>query len=327
MRVSDRGRLDTLLSGLAAHNKVYLNLSNQLSSGVKVSNPGDDEKYSLIVSNENKLADIELFSKRINYLRGYFEFVEENLSQANSVLIRAKEIATQASNETYSPEARERLSHEIFQLRDHLVQLANATYQGRFIWAGTDDDDPPFDAQAYTVPASGPASVRYVFDAEPGTNETRSVQISPDFSVEIAGSGFDVFARAIGSLERLGRALAGYSTNPPTGLPNGTGSAYSFPADYQNQTNAIRQALDMIEEARAEDIANQRTLVGSRMTRLNIASEILRLDKSSAEEFLAKHRDTDIAEVSSKISLVETHLQATYLVIARVSNLNLLDYL
>lgn len=327
LRIADKNRLNLLLQGLQSHQQSYLRYSQQLSTGVRVENPGDDPNFSLISFNELKLADTDSFKKRISFLKGYFDFLDENLNQANNVLIRAKEIAQQAANETYSPEMRERLSHEVFQLRDHLVRLANATYQGRYVWGGSADDNPPVDLSSYTVPSSGPASQRYVFDSEPGRDVFRQVQVSPDFTVQMNDSGFETFARAIGALERLGRALAGYSTNPPTGLPNGTGSAYNFPNDFSNQTAAIRNALDLLEDARANDIGNQRTIIASRLTRLDISMQILRLDQGAAEDYLAKVRDVDVAEAATKLKLTETFLQATYQVISRVSRLNLLDYI
>ncbi|MCS6893540.1 MAG: flagellin [Deltaproteobacteria bacterium] len=327
MRVSDKSKYYHLLTGLNKHQKSYNIYAAQVSTGIKLANPSDGNGYSETVRRENNLSLADQFLNRIGFLAGYFSFLEENLSQANSIIVRAKEIAQQAANETYSIQAREHLSLEVFQLRDHLVQLANSTYQGRYVWGGVDDDDPPFDQQTYTVPASGPASVRYVFDSEPGTSIMRSVKISHDFEVQLNESGFNVFARAIGALERLGRALAGYSTNPPSGLPNGTGSAYSFPNDYQNQTSAIRAAIDLLEQARSQDISNHRTIIASKMTRLDIAKSIITMEKESDQEFLVQTRDADIGESATRLTQTENLLQTTYKLLARVSNLNLLDYI
>ncbi len=326
-RVSDKNKYTTLLQSLKNHTANYVRYTDQITSGVTITKPSDSHLYSDISFRENNLIEVNLFLKRINYLRGFFDFVEENLNQANNVLIRAKEIAVQASNETLSPEMRARLSLEVFQLRDHLVQLANAKYQDRYIWAGADDDDPPFDQGSYIIPTAGPASVRYYFDNELGTNVFRRVQISHNFDVQINESGAQTFAAAIGALERLGRALAGYSTNPPTGLPDGTGAAYNFPADYSLQTSAIRQALDLIEQVRVDDITNMRTIYASKMTRLDIAQNLLGLEKLSDEEYLSANRDTDIPDVASKLARTETFIQATYQLLSRVSRLNLLDYL
>jgi len=326
-RVPDSIRFGTLLSGIYNHKREFDRAAKEVSSGKRVFTPSDSVNYPQIVAHEAKLQDISSFKSRIESLRGYFAFVEENLAQANNVLVRAKEIAVQAANETLDPAARERLSHEVFALRDHLVRLANSTYQGQYIWGGADSDDPPFDALTYTVPASGPASQRYVFDAEPGTNVFNKVKVSYDFEVTVGAHGGDTFSRAIGALERLGRALAGYSTNPPTGLPNGTGSAYSFPADYPLQTQAIRQAIDLLEEARANDIGNQRTIVGSKMTRLDIAEKLITMDKDASLEFLAKERDSDIAEAATRLTRSDQLLQASYQVLARISRLSLIDFI
>jgi flagellin-like hook-associated protein FlgL len=161
----------------------------------------------------------------------------------DELLVRAKEIAQQGANEALSPSARAFLAEEVFQIRDQVVGLANSSYQGRYVYGGADDDDPPFDAGIYNEPITGPASIKYDFDAEIGTSQERSIKLTDDVSITINTPGDRVFGTTIEALERLGRSLSGYATTPDSGITDGGGVGYVFPADYKIQTADIKKAI------------------------------------------------------------------------------------
>jgi flagellar hook-associated protein 3 FlgL len=208
-----------------------------------------------------------------------------------------------------------------------MVSLANSTYQGRFVFGGTDDDDPPYDEAAYTEPASGEASKRYVFDNEPGTSTTRTLAVTDDLSISITTPADKVFGTAVESLERLGRSLGGYSTTPASGTPDGGGTAYTFPADYKRQTADVLSTINMIDDARNNDILPERVSVGGRLRRLETGESLLALTKTSAQEVLSRIQDADETESAANLAQAQTALQASYSVTAKVLRLTILDYI
>lgn len=110
-----------------------------------------------------------------------------------------------------------------------MVSLANSTYQGRYIYGGTADDQPPYaETTPYDVPASGDATKRYEFQALDGSDMAKEVKLTDDLTLTITTPGNEIFDDAIFALERLARAVAGYQTNPADGQPDGTGDAYVF---------------------------------------------------------------------------------------------------
>ena len=257
---------------------------------------------------------------------------EAILEQTNNLLVRAQEIANQAANGSNSVEERNILSQEVFQIRDQLVSLANTTFQGRYIYGAADDDDQPFDETTYAVPdsATNPdAAKRYIFDDEDGTAVTRTVQVSDTDSVRIVTSGNEVFSKAIGSVEMLGRSLAGYRTtlDGTTGLPDGTGTAYTLPADYAEQTHDILAAMVSIKDASVNDAIAERTSVGSRLSRLEQVISILNSLKLTTDTSRAQIQDTDIVEASARFSSLKTSLEALLASGVQISNISLLNYL
>ncbi len=316
----------------------------ELTTGLKVSDPSDDPgRAGTIASLLSTLQQIDGHQQRIGTSLDMLGIQENALTSANEIVVRAKEIAAQAANSSVSPEVRRTMAEEVFQLRDALVSLANTRYQGMYVYGGLDDDDPPVDANSsfYTnPPAASPApaaKIHYSFDAassNPGQDQTRSVQISNTDSIRINTPGQQVFGDAINNLERLGRALAGYQTNlvdsdgdTEVDDPDGTGAAYTFPADAAQQLSDIQATIDAIENARANDLEPEISSIGARSARLQQAQTILASLKETTEQARSRIQDADFAESASKFANLQTALQALLASGAKINNLSLLDYL
>ncbi|NMC61926.1 MAG: hypothetical protein GYA55_02030, partial [SAR324 cluster bacterium] len=237
-------------------------------------------------------------------------------------------------NESNSATNRAQLAEEIFQIRDHMVNLANSTYQGKYIWGGLDDDTPPYSDAAtwtpdsgYTNPTTGEAHERWVFNSDPAALLSKMVKISDDVSVTVNTPGNKVFDNAIQALERLGRALSGYRTEPAAGAPDGSGDPYTFPDDYSEQTEDITECIDLLKNARAVDILPEQVDVAGRMRRLQTAESLIDLSKTSGQEVLDRLQNTDMFKAGSEFSAAQTALQAALLVNSRVLNQSILNYI
>ena len=305
---------------------------NELSSGTRVSNPSDDPARSGTIEQlRNTLERLDRHKQRMAYASNFLNQQEGVLQQARDLMTRAKELATQGANETVGTTLRAGMAVEVFQIRDALVNLANSKINGRYIYGNLDDDDPPVDqTTAYTVPAgTDVANTRYRFDNETGTGPTRSVQISDFTSMQITSSAGIVFGNAIGTLERLGRALAGYRSTPEDGsaIPDGGGVAFNLPGETSAQTDAIRLSINLIDDAVQDDIENERISVGGRLARVQIEQDLLETAKLETQKTRAELQDTDVAEAASRLNSLETAFQGTLSVGARINNLSLLDFL
>jgi flagellar hook-associated protein 3 FlgL len=326
-RVSENQNVRQLVVN-ALENKRRLNdLSNQLTTGLKVNKPSDSVDAGAIARYQTLIAKVDSYGTAVAQTKSLLEYQDSIVSQATEVIVRAKEIAQQGANETLNPESRAQLAEEVFQLRDQLASLANSTYQGRYVYGGADDDDPPYDEGVYLVPATGPARVRYTFDGELGTDTPKSVQITDEISVTLNTPANRVFGTAIEALERLSRALSGVRTHPlPSGTPDGGGLEYTFPGEYHLQTEHIRGAIDLLNQARDVDLIPERVSLGGRLRRLETGQALLDLTKNSAKEVLSRLQDADETEVAANLQQAQTALQASYSVTAKVLRMTILDY-
>jgi flagellar hook-associated protein 3 FlgL len=70
---------------------------------------------------------------------------DASLGEASNVFMRLKELAVQASNDTYNAEQRQAIAKEIDQLNEHLESLANTRVNGKYIFNGTNVNTKPVD--------------------------------------------------------------------------------------------------------------------------------------------------------------------------------------
>jgi flagellar hook-associated protein 3 FlgL len=331
-RISENQVARALLADIADNRGRVNRFSREVSTGLKAIDPGDSKFAGTIAQYRETLDRIAGHKQRVETVKATLAFQDNVLTQVNDILVRGRELATQAANETVGPEVRSQMSREVFELRDHLVTLANSKNQGKYVFAGTDDDDAPYGQAAYALPLTGDAGERWIYDdttvnADLGNADSRSVNVTDDLSIVVSKPGSSIFSNGIYALERLGRALAGYETLPASGQPDGTGAAYSLPTDTGRQTAAIQDAITLLTNAREQDVIPERVGVGASLRRLDTASSLLDLTETDAKEALAKLQEADIAESGSNLQQAQTALEVSYTITSRLLNLSILDYL
>jgi flagellar hook-associated protein 3 FlgL len=326
-RISETSTINSLITMLARNRIQVDKYSQQLASGVKVSEPGDSTSSGTISALKGVLDRIESYKRGVTTAQGMLAFQDDVLGQAGDVLVRAKEVAAQGANETMDSVQRAALAEEVFQLRDQMVSLANSTYQGMHIYSGAASDVAPYGTPATYDNGSGAGLSRYVYTTNAGSGTVKSIAVGDNLTVDINTAGNQVFDNAIQGLERLGRALQGYRTEPDTGAPDGSGTAYSMPADYQEQTQDIKKAMDLLDQARQTDIEPERVSVGGRMKRVEIAQSLLEMNSTNSKEELSKMQDADIADAATRLQLAQTALEASMSVTVRALDLSILKYI
>lgn len=312
----------------------------QVASGQKVRDPSDDPgRAGTIAEFQFSLQRIERHEQRVALAESMLSIQDSVLSSTEDILLRAKELATQAANETNSPETRATIAQEVWNLRDNLISLGNTKVQGIFIYGGAVDDQVPFQTQTgvagYANPSNpnDPANKMTFFNPNDGTQQTRSVNISDIDSIRLNTPGDRVFENGIIALERLGRALSGYDTELADSdgdgrmEPTGAGDQLVFPADYGRQSQLLRTLIDDIENARGVDVNNERADLGSRMNKVNENKKILDSLKINIEQSRAILQDVDIFEAASNLTNLQVNLEALLASGSRIQSLSLLDFI
>ena len=263
------------------------------TTGSRIRHPGDDP------SGSGQMVAFGLNSARYTAIaRGTGSAYDElklsdaALGDVSDVLTRARQMAVQFSNSTYDASQAAGAAEEVQGLIGQVVASMNTRVGNRYVFGGTADSAPPFDAAGNY---SGDAGVRRV-EIAPGVLQQTNVQA--DLHIKGTSGGVDVFA----VLSDLHAALTTYTTG-----------------GVQATLDDLDQALGQVSRATAQ--------TGSYMNALETATTAAKASASLAEEGRAAVGEVDLIEASIKLQSTQTALQATLQAAAQSFKLSLLDYL
>jgi len=265
----------------------------QLSSGRRVNQLSDDPAAAAsIVGNHDQSGQDDQFLQNISTLQSKFQVADSTLSNVVTVLTRAISLGTEGANGTLNPGDRQAIAGEVQGLISQTLSLANTTYQGAFIFAGTAVNTQPFTQTGSAVTYNG-------------NNNSTSVELSTGVSIGGNLPGSQLFQNAsgdiFGSLENLNTALL--------------------------SGNNIGAAVSQVENA-LSTVSTQRVFYGNALNQINRSENFLSQDKinlSTQENALV---GVDPAKAASDLVQAQIANQSVLSATARTLNLpTLLDFL
>lgn len=143
MRVTNSMMVNRMMMNMNRNLNKMNSLYEDYSTGKKIHRPSDDPVIvarSLKISTD--IAENEQFKKNINDVNSVLEKTETSLNELNSVLLRVRELTSQASNGVLTKEDTLKIKAEIDQLKQEIIKISNDTYVGRHIYSGYKTDKP-----------------------------------------------------------------------------------------------------------------------------------------------------------------------------------------
>ncbi len=286
-------------------------LQLQAATGKRINRPSDDptaispvlSARTQIQTSDRYIETIETGSDRIENMDGYLDSIE-------NTLVRVKEINIAVINGSLSDEDRATFADEVHQLRETLLSDANASVDGKYLFAGFNEKTTPF-VRNPNYPATEPNPVTYT-----GDDGELEYEIAPNelIKVNMPGNGF-----LMGDFNFDGTTDAGaydifsVVTQLEQDIRN-------------NDTTALANSLDNIENA-TNQVRSQRSLSGNVGSRLETALSHMEQIKIDMEEFRSRYEDADLLETITDMQLQEQSFQAALNVTGKVSELSILNYL
>ncbi|MFC7300900.1 flagellar hook-associated protein FlgL [Cognatiluteimonas weifangensis] len=184
LRVSTSGLFAQGLSSMQLRQGEIAKLNQQINSGVRLTRAADDPAGMAASQRlDHLLARLEQYGSNATIADSRLRQQESALSDSGDILLRARELAVQANNDSLSDPDRRAIALELRSLRAGLLQIANRDDgAGRRLFAGTRDGVVPFTDNAGSVAYSG----------DDGQNV---IDIGPDASVRDSNPGSEVFLR------------------------------------------------------------------------------------------------------------------------------------
>jgi flagellar hook-associated protein 3 FlgL len=297
MRVTDRMMFEraTREGGKA---KEALDLATQrLSTGARFSHPGEDPAAAALVALARARAErLDAVSRAAARASDELVTADAALSEVTAGLARARELAVQLSASTYAASERAAAAKEVRGVLSAAVASLNVKVGNRFLFGGTADAAPPFDASVPgTVTYAGDAGVREV-EIAPGVRQAASVRA--DVALKGAGGGTDVLA----TLEALAAAL---EANDPA---------------------AIRGTLDPLATG-TDQLARARGELGALMATFDAAVAAGEAGRDDARIEAAHLSDADPIAAAKDLAFAQRALEAALTATAKGFQLTLLDKL
>ena len=306
MKISTSQLYDSAITQMNRQQSNVAEMQAKLASGKSLVKPSDDaEKATLIQRLNSAMQRQDVYELSLNRADNRLRMEETALSSAQDMLQRIRELAIQGNSDTLSSADRNIIAKEVSSLRDALFSLANTEDEsGNYIFSGT----------AVKMPAFARDSNNKIYYN--GDQNQTSVDISEYRQVKINRAGDVVF----NSVERTG-AYGDIEEVEFFNVLDDFVSALNSGGD-QMLSRGLKEISTL-----TDDMALSLADVGSRLNTVESQRDIIDETKLRYQELLSNAEDLDYATAVTKLSAQVLSLEAAQASFAKISQLNLFNYL
>jgi flagellin-like hook-associated protein FlgL len=149
MRITNTILFNTTLANIQQYNARLLQANEEASSGRRLHRPSDDPTGTRrVLDLRGRLSALEQFKGQRVVTTSLLEGTDTALQSVETLLLSAKALALRGANDTLGPDQRATLANEVAGLLHQAIALGNSDVNGRYLFAGQANDQPPFSEQA-----------------------------------------------------------------------------------------------------------------------------------------------------------------------------------
>ncbi len=269
----------------------------QISSGRSVNVPSDNPAAAaLLAQNADQIAQTDQFQRSLGSVQGEIQNADSTLNSVITSLQQAISLGVEGANGTVNSTDRAAIVVQVQGIQSQLLSLANLTYQGNYVFGGTETQTTP-----YVLDATSSSGVLYQ-----GNTGVNQISLGNNFALQTNLPGSQIFSSPGGDLFQSIQDLI-------TSLQS-------------NNTSSIGTAVNELSNA-SNHVNAQAVFYGNALNQLT--SQSTYLDTESTQ--LAQQQDTEgaanLPAVITNLTTSQTSLQATLASIAQTSQTNLFSYL
>jgi len=294
MRINPNPTPD-LLAALARVQQDEQSAMLELTTGRRVNKPSDDPTASaVLVQNQDQSEQTAQYLKSLTNLRGQLQTADATLNSMVVALQRAITLGVEGATGTLSNANRASLADELSGIQDQLLSLANLSFQGQFLFAGTATRTRPFIADD-----ASPSGVRY--DGNSGVN---AVEVGDGFLLPINKPGSQLFAAA-------GKNVFQATHDLIQAMQTGVG--------IDAAVTQVRQTLDYL--------SGQRVFFGNTVNQMDAQQTFLNSQKLELSQQETNLAGSDMASAVSRMVNAQNARDASLAAMGRATQTTLFDYL
>jgi flagellar hook-associated protein 3 FlgL len=304
------------------------NLQLQAATGKRLNRPSDDPTaISPVLSARTQIQTSDRYIETIDSGLDRIDNMDGTFAHIENVLQRVREIAIAGVDGALSPQDMVTYGDEVAQLKDELLDAANAQVDGKFLFAGYETKTKPFVANpAYNPltynpaiydPATNPPPVLYQGDA--GQLE---MEIAPNELVRVGVDG--------------GSFFLGLQDTNSDGIYDNSDSITGSDLFHQlslleadlkaNNPASVSTRIASLDPA-IEQARTQRSLLGNIGARLETARGHMEDIQIDMQEMRSRYEDADILDTITKLKQQQQAFEGALNVTGQVSQLSILNFL
>ncbi len=269
----------------------------QVSTGKRVNVPSDDPLAAAqMVGNQDQTNRADQYLQNIDTLTNQLQTADAAVGSAVQSVTQAITLGVQGSTGTLSNANRLQIVQNLLGIQSQLVQLANTSVGGSFLFGGTATTAPP-----YTLDPASPSGVTYN-----GNSGTNTVQVADGLNLQTNMPGSQLFQNSAGD-------VFGSLQNLITALQSGTATAA------ETATNQLRTAFD--------SLTGQRIFYGNAVNQLNSTQTFLQQEQVTLKSQANNLVGADITKAATDLTQATTAHDAALAAAAKILPTSLLDYL
>lgn len=188
IRVTQRNMYGSMINNMQNSLAAYMESTMQGSTQKRINRPSDDPAGTFrVLTARNEIQNTDQYKTNVETAKGWLQLADNVVAtQTNNILTQLKELAEQASTDTYTADQRKIMADEARSLFGSLLNLSNTEFDGKSIFAGHRYDSNAFE-QGLAVTSwdenwAGAAN-RGDFSIEGSSESTIMVQFTSDGTV------------------------------------------------------------------------------------------------------------------------------------------------
>jgi flagellar hook-associated protein 3 FlgL len=306
MKISTRLLFDRASAQMSNVQTKLTQTQAQLAQGKQIINASDAPNQAATIQRLKSILNRqESYQSSLNTVKARLEGEDSTLSGVSDLLVRAKEVAVQGANDTLSAGDRKALGTEMRALRDQMLSLANTKdSNGNYLFSGS-----RVKQAAFIETANGSPEYR-------GDQTRMNVRVGEQRTIPINRTGTDAFV----PVERVdkdgGTTGVGFfqvMDNLIAGLNNYNG-------------NDVRRGIGELDTLQ-QGVSLARASIGTNLNVVEQQTSVIEDTTLNLKSTLSSFEDLDYASAITKMNQQMLSLEAAQASFAKVSQLNLFNYI
>jgi flagellar hook-associated protein 3 FlgL len=283
-----------LLAALEQLQRQQSNATLELATGSSINKPSDDPAGAAQLIKINDLSSqADSFQRSISAISGQFSTADSTFSSVVTALQRAISLGVEGANGTLSDVDRAAVATEVTGIQSQLLSLANTSYQGQYLFAGTATTQP------FVVDPTQTSGVRYA-----GNTGINKVTIGAGYQLQVNVPGSQIFnGPGADMFQAVNDLITALQSNTAIGTAvTELGTAFRY-------------------------VTGQRVFYGNALNQTQSQQTYLNTQSLSLSQQLNTVSGANIPNVASQLVNDQTALTAALQAIGKTSQSNLFDYL